>query len=251
MNKLILIFLLSFYSGNDLQRGIQFYNDRAQNSKNLQADPSHIEKAITIFESLLNQNKEVETAGFYYLQSLIFKGRFVMISENDKKNIFNKAVIKGNELVNLYPNNASLRFSLVTSIGLLAELDGVMKSAKGGVLKQMHSHAQALIKIDSMYNYCAGWKILGILNCKSPVIPMVLTWPDKKEGVNLLKKALRYFPADLSNNFYYAEALLATGDKRNAKIYFNVVLKLSSRKELYLEDEFIKSESRKHLEKLG
>lgn len=250
MNKLIIFFLFLLPSGNDLKTGIQYFNDRALNAKNLHADPSQIEKAISIFESLIKQNKDVETAGFYYLQSLIFKGRFVLIGESDKKAIFNKAIVKGNELVKIYPHNALLRFALVTSIGLAAELNGAMKSAREGVLKQMHGHTQALINADSMCNYCAGWKVLGILNYKSPIIPIVLTWPNKKEAVRLLKKALKYFPADISNNYYYGEALMADGDNRNAKIYFNVVLKLPSRKELYLEDEFIKVEARKHLTKM-
>jgi len=251
MNKLLIIFLLFLYSGNDLQTGIQFYNNRALNSRNLQADPSTIEKAITIFESLLKQNKNTETAGFYYLQSLIFKGRFVVIAEADKKVIFKKAVEKGKELVGIYPNSAPLRFALVTSIGLLAECNGAMKSAKDGVLKEMHNHTQMLIKTDSLYNYCAGWKILGILNYKSPVVPLVITWPDKKEALILLKKALKHFPGDVANNYYYAEALLANNDKKNAKIYFGVTLKLPSRNELYLEDEFIKEEARKHLAKMN
>jgi tetratricopeptide (TPR) repeat protein len=249
LNKLV-FFLFLFYSGNDLQTGIQHYNDRAVNSINLQADPTHIEKSIQIFETFLKEKKGEETAGFYYLQSLIFKGRFVVIAESEKKAIFNKAVIKGTELVNLYPRNAPVRFSLVTAIGLLAELNGAMKSAKEGVLKNILNHTQKLIETDSLYNYCAGWKILGILNYKSPVIPLVLTWPDKRNAIKLVGKALKYFPADLANNYYYAEALLSIGDKKSAKIYFNLVLKLPSRKELFLEDEFIKMEAKKQLQKM-
>jgi hypothetical protein len=244
---LFIIFLFCSMAGDDLQTGIRYFNNRAANVKGLQSDGTNIDKAIKIFETELANNRNVETAGFYYLECLNYKGRFVLISSQDKKNIFNTAIRKGNELIRLFPSSGPIRFSLITSIGLLAEINGVLKSAENGVLQQMLYHSQALIKNDSMYHYGAGWKVLGILNYKTPNIPLIVTWPDKEEGKRLLRKSLSYFPGDLSNNFYYAEALLENGEKAEAKIYFRLVQKLPSRKELLLEDEYLKKEAEKYL----
>lgn len=63
----------------------------------------------------------------------------------------------------------------------------------------------------------------------------------------MLQKALKYYPADISNNFYYAEALLEIGKKGDAKIYFQLVTKLPSRKEFFLEDENQKEKAKKYL----
>lgn len=252
MARFILLFLFaSFFPVDDLQQGIQYFNNRALVVKGLQSDATNINKAIQIFEKELAKDPKSELAGFYYLQCLNYKGRFVVISNSDKKAVFNKAIVKGNELVKLYPNNGALRFSLITSIGLLAEISGVLKSAESGVVGQMLHHSQMLIKTDSMYNYGAGWKVLAILHYKTPKIPVVMEWPNKKYALILCQKALKYFPADISNNYYYAEALLENGDEQKAKIYFQLAIKFPTRKELLLEDEYLKLEAKKVLQKLN
>jgi len=152
--------------------------------------------------------------------------------------------------VKLYPKSGEIRFALITSIGLLAEISGALKSAEDGMVQQMLEHSKALIRIDSMYFYGAGWKVLAILNYKTPYIPVVMSWPDKKYALKLLQKSLKYFPTDISNNFYYAEALLENDEKVQAKIYFQLVLKLPTRKDLYLEDEYLKSGAKKYLSTL-
>jgi len=218
--------------------------------KGLRSDPANINKAIAIFEGILAKDPLNEKAGFYYLQSLNYKGRFVATDESDKKMIFSKAIKKGNELVRVYPKSGEIRFALITSIGLLAEISGALKSAEDGVVGQMLEHSKALIATDSMYFYGAGWKVMAILHYKTPYIPLVMTWPDKAYALTLLKRSLGYFPTDISNNFYYAEALLANDKKTEAKIYFQLVTKLPTRKELYLEDEYLKGEARKYLKDL-
>ena len=76
---------------------------------------------------------------------------------------------------------------------------------------------------------------------------MVLSWPNKDKAKKLLQNALKYYPADISNNFYYAEALLENGEMADAKIYFQLVTKLPSRKEFYLEDENQKEKAKNYL----
>ena len=54
----------------------------------------------------------------------------------------------------------------------------------------------------------------------------------------------------ISNNFYYAEALYENGEKQEAKVYFMLTIKLPTRKELLLEDEYLKAEAKKYLARL-
>ncbi len=245
----LLFIFLSFFAGfgADLQTGIDLFNARAENAKGLLTAGSNIDKAIRIFEAELLNGQNKEKAGYYYLASLNFKGQFVYLKEEEKKNVYKLAVDKGNALIKQYPKSAYIRFELITSIGLLAEMNGALKSAESGVINQMLFHTNMLIETDSMYRSCAGWKVLSILNYKTPYIPLVLSWPSKDKAKQLLEKALRYYPADISNNFYYAEALLESGDKKNAKIYFQLVTKLTSRKEFYLEDENQKEKAKRYL----
>ena len=244
----IILFSLSFFGNDDLQIGIELFNARASNAKGLQADADNIDKAIKIFDSELAKGQNVEKAGYYYLASLNFKGQFVFTNESDKKSVYQKAEELGNQLIKQYPKNAYIRFELITSIGLLAEINGVLKSAENGVLNQMLYHSQMLIQTDSMYRCGAGWKVLAILNYKTPDIPLIMTWPSKDEAKRLLQKALKYYPGDISNNYYYAEALLENNEKVTSKIYFQLVTRLPARKEFYLEDESQKAKAQKYLD---
>ena len=239
-----------FVSNDELQTGIDYFNARADNAIELQASTINVDKAIQIFESELKENKNNKIAGGYYLQCLNFKGRFVFVSNSEKKKVYNQAIEVGNRLVLQFPKDGKIRFELISSIGLLAEINGVIKSAEAGVLEQMLYHTKILIESDSMYNDGGGWKVFAVLNYKTPNVPFVLTWPDKNKAVAIMKNTLKYFPNSVGCNFYYAEALLENKNKILAKIYFQFAVKLPARKEYVLEDEYFKIKSEKYLEKL-
>ena len=247
---LIIFFSFLFVSTDELQTGIDYFNARADNAKGLQANSINVDKAIQFFESQLAQNKNNKVASGYYLQCLNFKGRFVFIDENEKKKVYNKAIQLGNGFVKQFPKDAKIRFELISSIGLLAEINGVFKSIEAGVLEQMIYHTKILIATDSMYNEGGGWKVAAVLNYKTPNVPLILTWPSKDKAVKIMKNALKYFPNSIGCNFYYGEALLENNKKSLAKIYFQIVVLLSPRKEYLLDDEYFKIKSRKYLEKL-
>jgi tetratricopeptide (TPR) repeat protein len=240
-----ILFSFLFLGGDaDLQPGVALFNARAENCKGLKADAANIDKAITFFENKLVWDEDVEKAGYYYLASLNFKGQFVASTGPEKKKIYEAAIAEGNILVKRFPKSPSIRFELITSIGLLAEINGVLRSAQEGVINKMLLHSNALVDVDSMYRCGAGWKVLAILNYKTPNIPLVLDWPSREKAKLLLQKALKYYPADISNNFYYAEALLENNEKSVAKIYFELVTRLPARKEFHLEDEAQKEKAK-------
>ncbi len=247
---IIILFSYLFTGGDELQTGIDYFNARSENAQGLQANAVNIDKAIQIFESQLKQGLNIEVAGGYYMQCLNFKGRFVYSNEDDKKAVYKKAIETGNALVKQFPKDGKIRFELISSIGLLAEINGIIKSAQAGVLEQMQYHAKLLIETDSMYNEGGGWKVTAVLNYKTQNIPLILTWPSKEKAVAIMKKVVKYFPNSVSSNYYYAEALLENNDKILAKIYFQFALKMPSRKEYTLEDEYFKLKSKKYLENL-
>ena len=119
---LIILFSFLFVGNDELQTGIDYFNARAENAIGLQANSINVDKAIQIFESQLKQNKNTKAAGGYYLQCLNFKGRFVFIDANEKKKMFTKVIQVGNGLVLQFPKDGKIRFELISSIGLLAEI---------------------------------------------------------------------------------------------------------------------------------
>ncbi|CAN5321009.1 hypothetical protein BH10BAC1_BH10BAC1_18840 [soil metagenome] len=251
MLKITLFFIpFLLIADGDLQTGINYFNARSENAKGLQANAINVDKAISIFESLVKQNKDLKVAGGYCMQCYNFKGRFVFTTDNEKKASFTKAVNLGNDLVLKFPKDGKIRFELTSAIAMVAEINGVVKSLDDGVLTKLLYHTKMLIATDSMYNNGGGWKFDAGLNYKTPYIPLVLTWPDKDKAVKIMKHALLYFPADVGANFYYAEALYEKGEKKSAKIYFELTTKLPPRKNFTIEDEYFKVKARKYLAKL-
>ena len=230
----LLIVLVAFFSPDDLQTGINYFNARSENAVGLQANAINIDKAIAIFDGLLKQNKNVQVAGGYCLQCYNFKGRFVAISDKDKIAAYSKTILLGNDLVKKFPKDGKIRFELTSAIALSAEINGVMKSLDDGVMTKLLYHTKMLIATDSMYNNGGGWKFDAGLNYKTPYIPLILTWPDKEYAVKVMKHALVYFPTDVGANFYYAEALYENNEKKIAKIYFELAVKLPSRKDFMI-----------------
>lgn len=250
MYKLVIIFFYFLILPDDLQMGIDYFKARSENAKGLQANAINVDKAIVLFEGLLKQNKNVQVAGGYCLQCYNFKGRFVHVTDADKKVAYSKTIALGNELVKKFPKDGKIRFELTSAIALSAEINGIMKSVDDNVMAQLLYHTKMLIETDSMYNNGGGWKFDAGLNYKTPYIPFIMTWPDKDKAIAVMKKTLKYFPTDVGANFYYAEALLENNQKGLAKIYFELAVKLPSRKDFMIEDEFFKVKSKKYLAKL-
>ncbi len=258
--KLIKIHFLLFtflwskfiYSQTDnLQKGIDLFYKRAEGSKDLVAKPEIINEAIAILEKELLALNQPEKSGLYYLLSLNFKARFVCRTDAEKKPVLNKAIKMAELLKKQYPQSGPICFEYITSVGLLAEISGSFKSATDGVVGKMKTSAETLIAIDSMYNSGAGWKVLGILNYRTPNLGIVLNWADKKYAKQLLEKALHYYPNDIANNFYYAEALVENDDTENATRYFKLLLKLPARKDFVLEDLDFKARALLALQELN
>lgn len=234
---------LNAQSTDELQRGIALFYKRAEGAVGLKAKTTIIDSAIvTLEKELLASNKPMES-GLYYLLSLNFKARFVCATDEEKRIVLNKAIKVAEILKTAYPNSGPICFEYITSVGLLAEISGSFKSAKDGVVTKIKQNAEQLIAIDSSYNSGAGWKTLGILNYRTPNLGIILTWPSVSYAKTLLEKALFYFPNDIANNFYYAEALIENNEKEKAKMYFNKLLKLDNRKDFLLEDIYFKSKA--------
>ena len=241
-NIIIILFalLLSHHSFSqsslNLQKAIDLFYKRAEGATGLTPKPEIIEEAITLLEKEMLVPSQNEKAGLYYLLSLNFKARFVCTKAECKKPILEHAIKIGKVLKDKYPTNGKICFEYIVSVGLLGEISGVIKSINDGVVNKMRTNSEKLIAIDSLHNNGAGWKVLGVLNYRVPNLGIIFSWPSVKKSKQLLQKALKYFPNDIPNNFFYAEALMENNEKEMAKVYYNNLLKLEIRKDNYLED---------------
>ncbi len=223
-------------TSTNLQKAIDLFHKRAEGAVGLVPKAEIIEEAIGILEKEMLVPSQHEKAGLYYLLSLNFKARFVCKDEDCKKPILEHAIKIGKTLKEKYPINGPICFEYIVSVGLLGEISGVIKSINDGVVNKMRTNSEKLIAIDSLHNNGAGWKVLGVLNYRVPNLGIVFSWPSVKKSKKLLQKALKKFPYDIANNFFYAEALMENNEKEMAKVYYQNLLKLDIRKDNYLED---------------
>lgn len=247
---LLLLYTTISFSQTSIDKTIELWNKRHEKANGLQADSNHINKCIAAFETEIKKGNLTEKCALYYLLSLNFKVRFVYTNEKQKKNLLDKAIELSKLYMKKFPLSGPILFEYITSVGLKAEITGAFANASNGIVEDMHKCALKLIELDSMYYSCTGWKVLGILNYKTPYIPLIIAWPSKVESKRILEKALKYFPADVANNFYYAEALLENNEKEKARVYFNLVLKLRNRENFVLEDLDFKQRAKEYLKTL-
>ncbi len=251
--KFLFIFFSFLFIGRSqtsLDKAIELFNKRHEKTKGLQADSNLINKCIYLFETEIENGNGSERCALYYLLSLNFKTRFVYTTEKQKKNLLDKTIELSEMYMEVFPLSGAILFEHITSVGLKAELTGAFANATNGIVEKMHKSAMKLIELDSMYNSCTGWKVLGILNYKTPFVPLIIDWPSKAEAKRVLEKTLKYFPSDIANNFYYAEALMENGETEKARIYFNLVIKLKNRETAVLEDLDFKVRAKNHLKSL-
>jgi tetratricopeptide (TPR) repeat protein len=242
INKFLLITISLLFSklfycqSTNLQKAITLFYNRAEGAVGITPKSEIIEEAITILEKEMLVQGQQEKAGLYYLLSLNFKARFVCKNEECKKPILEHAIKIGKILKEKYPKNGPICFEYIVSVGLLGEISGVIKSINDGVVNKMRANSEKLIAIDSLHNNGAGWKVLGVLNYRVPNLGIIFSWPSIKKSKELFEKALKYFPNDIPNNFYYAEALMKNDEKEMAKIFYKKAQNLEIRKDNYLED---------------
>lgn len=231
----------------NLEKGIYYYDHRADGAVGLAPKPENLNKAFEFLEKAFEDGEE-ETAGEYLLRSYNYLGRFMKKSKSEKIGTFEKGMRLGEGLVKKYPKSVGIRFEYICLLGLWGDNSGIMKAAKEGVIGKMKDHTDALVAMDSHHFYASPYRILGILHLKAPHIPFVLTWPDIDLARSNLESALQVSPNDFGNQFYYAEVLLEDGEDEKAKGILQRILKLKPRPNLLIEDKVYQQDAKKLLD---
>ena len=212
---------LSFFSFisaelTHFERGLNFYDQRAEKSIGLNADPSLIEKAINEFLIAMKSPEKELDAGVFLLKCYYFKGKFVSQNDDEKKDIYSKGKVLGEKLINLYPESVSAHYWYLVNLGSWAEIYGTMSAAREGVAGIMRNVSKKIIKIDPNYSDGGGYFMLGAVHFKSPYIPFILSWPDNDIALKNLEKAYGVGISTPSQTVYLARVLHKDGQKDRA-----------------------------------
>ena len=135
---LIIIFSTNIIAQSSFEKGMVFYNNRAENAIGIKAPIKNINKAIVQFKL-----SNYERAGEYLLKSIYFKSTYCY-PEGDKnrKIVLEKAKVIGDDLLLKHPNSAGIHYWYAVILGSWAKEVGVFKAAREGVVDKLKEEAQ-------------------------------------------------------------------------------------------------------------
>ena len=228
IKKLFLIFFcLSMMIASakaDIKRGIDYYNNRHENSDGIKASNKNINIAISYFLDAIKISEYEKDAALYLLKSYYYKGEFAISNSEEKKLIFNKGKILGKEYIDKFPNSVEFRYWYLVNLGSWAQVYGIIAAAREGVADQMKNHSEVIINLDPTYQNGGGYFMLGAVHYKSPYIPFLLPWPDNDEAIKYLQLAHNTGIATLNQKNYLAQAIYKNGNHEKAIKLLNEVI---------------------------
>ena len=243
--RLLIVFYvltLNIFAQSNLDKGIEYYNRRHENCIEDRADPVYITKAISFFESCLNDQKTEKLASLYLLKSYYFKAKFTESDKDKKKEVLKKGKGLGQDLIVKNSESVEHIYWYLVNLGSWAEVYGVLSAAKEGVADKMRMFSKQIIEMDPNYEDGAGYFMLGAVHYKSPYIPFLLSWPSNSDAIKWLELAYNTGESKIAQAVYLAMAYKKDGQKIKAVELLDKVMSSLPSSEYFASDwEWIKT----------
>tara|TARA_Y100000590_G_scaffold273203_1_gene306716 strand:+ start:3874 stop:4638 length:765 start_codon:yes stop_codon:yes gene_type:complete len=214
--SLIILTLLTFLPAqSELEKGMEWYNRRAEGSVGSMAKADPIGRAIDHLEKALS-GTDGDKAALMLMKALYFKGEYTTSDEDEKKEIFDRGKRFAEKYVSHYPDSAPFRYWFLVNLGSWSKAYGIITAAREGVADLMKEHSEKIIQLDPDYEHGGGYFMLGAVHYSSPYIPFLLSWPDNDEAIVWLQKAVATGKPRLVQMIYLAQALYEDGQEKEA-----------------------------------
>jgi hypothetical protein len=234
----------------DFEKGVKYFDLRAEKHEGLVVDSTNINKAIYYFKSAVNKPENNEKALDYLILSYYYKAAFVVIGKKAQKKNYYIGKKLGDQAAETYPKNPGILLWYIANYSKYGEAQGIVASAKNGLADKVKTLTEKLMEIDPSFSDGSPHRIIGVLHYKVPNIPFMLTWPDKVEAEKNLKKAISYNTKSIANLYYYAEFLVNEKRDAEAKVVLDKLLKIKPRENALIEDMYDISMAKKLKQKL-
>jgi tetratricopeptide (TPR) repeat protein len=253
--RLVIVVFISLgrtysFAQTDLEKGITYFDNRAETHENLVVDSTNINLAIDYFTKSIVANKDVEKAYDYLLLSYYYKGAFVVRTKDGQKSNYLLGTTLGEKAIQLYPKNPAILLWYIANFSKYGEAKGIVSSAKEGLADKIKTYTKKLMDLDPEFADGAPHKLMGVINYKVPNIPFFLTWPSKEVAEEHLIKAIKINPKSISNIYYYAEFLVGERRNQEAKILLEKIISASPREDALIEDLYDIDMAKKLLAKI-
>ncbi len=234
-----------------IYRGDEFFRIRGVNHMKDSAIPAYVKTALGLYLKAYEAGKPSEEliekimhASYYY----------ATYAEKDKKlrrKILDRALEIGAKGLEAYPESAAINYWMAATWGAWSKVHGRWAAARKDVAQKIRALAEKTIELDPEYAEGGGYRTLGRLYFKTPRIPLFVSWPDKKKALELLKKAVEVGPKNLTNHLFYAEALLYSGQRDEARKEIEFIQKADIREDRVVEELRVKKEAAELLNTLN
>ncbi len=219
MNRFLPLFFLTLITSlpaqTDFEKGIEWYNRRAEGAVDSRAQADPIDRAIQHFEKAFNGGDSDEAA-LMLLKAIYFKGEYTTSEIDEKKAIFDRGKRFAEGYIERYPDSAPFRYWFLVNLGSWSKAYGIIAAAREGVADLMKVHSEKIIKLDPEYDHGGGYFMLGAVHYSSPYIPFLLSWPDNDDAIIWLRKAVETGKPRLVQMVYLAQALHKDGQEDEA-----------------------------------
>ncbi|MEE8525747.1 MAG: hypothetical protein V3T72_17555 [Thermoanaerobaculia bacterium] len=251
------------------ERGDRFYHRRSAGFLDTGIlDPQPIAAAIAAYEEALKLHPESVWLHVKLMDALYFQGFYVVEERRLQRPIFDHLLElsgralglvaaktgKENELASLplekqaeilrrVPEAAEAHFWASAAWGLWGMAHSSWTALRAGVLHKVQDHASMVILLDDRSHDAGGLRILGRMHTKTPRVPLITGWIDRRKGLSLLRRALAISRRDARTLLFLAEAILEY-EKENRDEAIELLRELDRRTpdpaELYEETEVLR-----------
>jgi hypothetical protein len=203
--------------------------------------PLPVQRAIAAWEAALTEAPNDVELRFRLVEALYFWGHFAAPDQETSRRAADRQLALAEETYELViaPLGASgtreatvaeqaglerplvhapaAHFWCAISWGVWGMAHGRLASARRDVASRIRRHAEVLIELDPRYADAGGLRLLGRLHTATPRVPFVTGWIDRREGIELLRRAHATSTRDARNALFLAEALLEHAPDRRAE----------------------------------
>tara|TARA_Y100000590_G_scaffold444313_1_gene574902 strand:- start:660 stop:1472 length:813 start_codon:yes stop_codon:yes gene_type:complete len=237
MQKVALLLTLSFLFSQapSFDEGVDYYNNRSEHSIGSVTDDQNILKAINIFESQLDSNRDLEAA-IYLVKSYYYMAQYVLQEFEDKRLYFELAKDLSEKYIIKYPESVEVLYWNLANMSNWAKLVGLRAISKLGGAEEYRERAVDIILMDPEYENGGGYFLLGAVYYTAPNIPIILTWPNNDKAIQYFTKAVSTGKSTPLQLLYLSKALLDGDYYDRAKIYLSKLISMDPTSENYIED---------------
>ncbi len=204
--------------------GDEFYAKRADGFKDGLVDSTMINKALASYHKAYALGDSSEELAVKLLRAAYFYATYAEKTKARQKKALTDAIEIGEEILHSHQRDVALNYHLAVTWGRWGEVNGIFSSARKGIADKVKDFGEMAERIDPSYAEGGAYRTLGRLHYKAPRIPLILTWPSKKESQEYLEKAVKIGPTNLTNHLFLAETLIANNDNEKALRHIDYIL---------------------------